>query len=103
MAEHDRLTALAGREGTSRAEYLRRRMFDQPLVSADAGGLSEMDRILLAGLTRSTGHLAGLMKLAMLKTPAIGPSTSVRAVLASHHRDLQGGSVEPFGALWSAL
>lgn len=89
MAEHDRLTASADREGATRAEYLRRRMFDPASNSGDPGALSEQDRILLAGLTRSMGHLAGLLKLASLKTPAIGPSVTVRAVLSTHHRDLQ--------------
>lgn len=89
MAEHDRLTGLADRDGATRAEYLRRRMFDPASHSGDPGVLSEPDRILLAGLTRSMGHLAGLMKLTTLKTPAIGPSASVRSVLATHHRDLQ--------------
>lgn len=89
MAEHDRLTALADREGATRAEFLRRRMDDPASRSSNSGALSESDRVLLAGLTRSMGHLAGLMKLTTLKTPAIGPSASVRAVLATHHRDLQ--------------
>lgn len=89
MAEHDRLSALADREGANRAEYLRRRMFDPASHSGDPGGLSEPDRILLAGLTRSMGHLAGLLKLASLKIPAIGPSVTVRSVLSTHNRDLQ--------------
>jgi hypothetical protein len=89
LAEHDRLTALADREGATRAEYLRRRMFDPASRPGDTGGLSETDRNLLAGLTRSMGHLAGLMKLATLKSPAIGPSVTVRAVLNAHHRELQ--------------
>ncbi|QYO76541.1 hypothetical protein [Devosia salina] len=89
MAEHDRLTGLADREGATRAEYLRRRMRDPASPPNESGGLSESDRVLLAGLTRSMGHVAGLMKLTMLKTPAIGPSASVRAILAAHHRDLQ--------------
>jgi hypothetical protein len=89
MAEHDRLTGLADREGATRAEYLRRRMFDPASHSYDPRALSESDRVLLAGLTRSMGHLAGLMKLTTLKTPAIGPSANVRAILAAHHRDLQ--------------
>jgi hypothetical protein len=89
LAEHDRLTALADREGATRAEYLRRRMFGPASRPGDTGGLSETDRTLLAGLTRSMGHLAGLMKLASLKTPAIGPTVSVRSVLNAYHRDLQ--------------
>ncbi len=89
MAEHDRLTVLADRECATRAEYLRRRMLDPASLPNEPGALSESDRVLLAGLTRSMGHLAGLMKLTTLKTPAIGSSLSVRAVLATHHHDLQ--------------
>lgn len=93
QAEHDRVSVLADREGATRAEYLRRRIFDPASRPDDTGGLSETDRILLAGLTRSMGHLAGLMKLATLKTPTIGPSATARSVLATHHlemQDLQG-------------
>ena len=89
MAEHDRLTVLADREGATRAEYMRRRMVEPATNSSNSAVFSETDRVLLAGLTRSMGHLAGLMKLATLKAPAIGPSVSVRAVLTTHHRDLQ--------------
>lgn len=89
MDEHDRLTVLADREGATRAEYLRRRFGAPASPPNESSALSESDRVQLAGLTRRMGHLAGLMKLATLKTPAIGPSVSVRAVLATHHRDLQ--------------
>lgn len=89
IAEHERLTALAYREGATRAEYLRRRLGDPASPPNESGALCESDRVLLAGLARSMGHLAGLMKLTTLRTPAIGPSVSVRAVLATHHRDLQ--------------
>lgn len=89
MSEHDRLTVLADREGATRAEYLRRRMVEPVSPTCHSGALPEQDRILLAGLTRSMGHLAGLVKLTTLKTPAVGPSASARSVLATHHRDLQ--------------
>jgi len=93
--EHRQLTERAEHEGASRADYMRRRMID-PLPEHGGGGsgdsakvLSEADRIVLAGATRSMGHLAGLMKLALLKTPVPGSSTSVRSILDEHHRSLQ--------------
>lgn len=92
-AEHARLTLLAERQGANRAEYLRRRIE----VQADALGtpagssysLSDADRILLSGATRSMGHLAGLMKMAVLKSPALGRSAQLKSILDTHHRDLQ--------------
>lgn len=88
-AEHARLTGLAAREGATRAEYLRRRMVDPASHHSAPGVLSETDRVLLAGLTRSMGHLAGLMKFAAVKTPGVGSSVSARSVLDAHHRELQ--------------
>ena len=93
--EYQQLTAQAEREGTSRADYLRRHMRDalsepgRTDSGDDARVLSEADRILLAGATRSMGHLAGLMKLAVLKTPISGSSASVRSILDEHHGSLQ--------------
>lgn len=92
--EYDRLTERAEREGATRAQYLRRRMADPVPAHAPADGtapsLSEADRAMLAAATRTMGHLAGLMKLAVMKTPKFGTS---RSVLEEHHRalhDLQG-------------
>lgn len=91
--EYGRLTRLSQREGTSRAACLRRRMSDSSTEHGPAGKdyrtLSESDRILLAGATRSMGHLAGLMKLAVLKLPGPGSSASVRSLLEEHSRSLQ--------------
>lgn len=93
--EYLNLTERAMQEGATRADYLRRCMRDAaPGVSRSpdirgAGILSENDRILLASVTRSMGHLAGLMKLAVLKTPVPGSAASVRSILEEHHRKLQ--------------
>lgn len=91
--EYDRLTERAEREGASRAEYLRRRMADPAASAGPEDGtarlLTEADRAMLAAATRSMGHLAGLMKLAVLKTPGLGASRSVHSILNEHHRDLQ--------------
>lgn len=92
-AEYRRLTLEAEREGTSRAELLRRRVA-MPTDRTDAAeplpGLGETDRILLANATRSMGHLAGLMKLAVLKSgPAFGRTSRLQSILDTHHDDLQ--------------
>ena len=97
MTEDDylNLTARATQEKTTCAAYLRRCMRDaDPAISraraSDATKiLSEHDRVLLANATRSMGHLAGLMKLASLKTPVPGSSGSFRSILDEHHRSLQ--------------
>lgn len=91
--EYRRLTLEAEREGTSRAELLRRRAA-MPADRTDTAellpGLGETDRILLANATRSMGHLAGLMKLAVLKSgPAVGRTSRLQSILDAHHHDLQ--------------
>ncbi|MEH2482273.1 hypothetical protein V1282_005630 [Nitrobacteraceae bacterium AZCC 2146] len=86
-AEYLNLTKGAEREAATRAEYLRRRLNEpsatEPVLSTADGScvFSEIDRIQLASLTRSMGHLAGLMKLAVLKGSAIGQSQTVQSVL----------------------
>jgi hypothetical protein len=94
-AEYQQLTARAELEGATRADYLRRCMRDAapaigrtPIIDG-AGILSEHERILLAGATRTMGQLAGLMKLAALKIPVPGSSGSIRSILEAHHRSLQ--------------
>lgn len=89
-AEYDRLSERAEREGATRAEYLRRRMADPAPADGTAPSLSEADRAMLAAATRTMGHLAGLMKLAVMKTPGFGTSRSVRSLLEEHHCELQG-------------
>lgn len=92
-AEYSGLTLLAEREGANRAEYLRRCIKTQagaPRSPADTShAFSDTDRILLSGATRSLGHLAGLMKMAVLKSPALGRSAKLQSILDTHHRDLQ--------------
>jgi hypothetical protein len=93
--EYLQLTERAMHEKATRADYLRRCMRDaDPAVgrahgSDGTGILSEQDRVLLAGATRTMGHLAGLIKLAALKSPAQGSPTSIRTLLEEHHRSLQ--------------
>lgn len=90
-AEYRRLTLEAEREGTTRAELLRRRAATPTDDSARVvPGLGEADRILLANATRSMGHLAGLMKLAVLKSgPAFGRTSRLQSILDAHHDELQ--------------
>lgn len=93
--EYLQLTEWAMQEKATRADYLRRCMRDaEPAIgharASDATKiLSEHDRVLLAGATRTMGHLAGLIKLAALKSPAPGSPTSIRTLLEEHHRSLQ--------------
>ena len=90
--EYRRLTLEAEREGTSRAELLRRRAAmpaDDIDTAKAAPGLGETDRILLANATRSMGHLAGLMKLAVLKTGPFGRPSRLQSILDAHHDELQ--------------
>jgi len=92
-ADYRRLTLAAAREGTSRAELLRRRAA-LPANRIDTSELtasfSETDRVLLANATRSMGHLAGLMKLAVLKSgPAFGRTSPLQSLLDAHHDELQ--------------
>jgi hypothetical protein len=91
--EYRRLTLEAEREGTTRAELLRRRAAmpaDRMDTAEPLPGLGETDRILLAGATRSMGHLAGLMKLALLKTGStFGRTSRLQSILDAHHDDLQ--------------
>jgi hypothetical protein len=93
QTEYSGLTLLAEREGANRAEYLRRRIetqADAPRSPADTShAFSDTDRILLSGATRSLGHLAGLMKMAVRKSPALGRSAQFHSILDTHHRDLQ--------------
>ncbi|HEY0919527.1 hypothetical protein [Devosia sp.] len=92
-ADHRRLTMLAEREGTNRAEYLRRRIAEPAGTSASRPytlpAFSEADRILLASATRSMGHLAGLLKVALLKTPAFGRTARLQSILDAHPDELQ--------------
>jgi hypothetical protein len=93
-AEYRQLTRQSQREGTTRADFLRRCMTESPHLHTPGASnghvrLSESDRILLAAATRSMGHLAGIMKLAVLKTPGLGHPDSVRSILEEHHRSLQ--------------
>ena len=91
-AEYNRLSALAQAAGVTRAEYLRRLLGGSHRVVDDAFGnrqFTEADRLLLSSLTRSTGPLAGLMKLAVLKTPGVGPGVTIRSWLETHRHELQ--------------
>jgi hypothetical protein len=91
-AEYNRLSALAQAAGVTRAEYLRRLLGGSHRVVDDAIGnqqFTEADRVLLSSLTRSMGHLAGLMKLAVLKTPGVGPGVTIRSWLEPHRHELQ--------------
>lgn len=91
-AEYHRLSALARAAGVTRAEYLRRLFGGSHLLVDDAIGnrqFTEADRVLLSSLTRSMGHLAGLMKLAVLKTPGVGPGVTIRSWLQAHREELQ--------------
>ncbi len=91
-AEYNRLSALARAARVTRAEYLRR-LFggSHRVVDDDAGSrqLTEADRVLLSSLTRSIGHLAGLMKLVVLKTPGVGHGVTIRSWLEAHRQELQ--------------
>lgn len=94
-AQHSLLTVQAAREGASCAEFLRRRM-SEPTSSSDIangggdrGGLTETDRILLARATRTMGHMAGLMKLAVVKLQNMRSTEPVRTVLDDHRQELQ--------------
>lgn len=90
-SQHARLKQLAALEVATPAEYLRRRIGEtaEAVGPADSSALSEGDRILLAGATRSMGHLAGLLKHAAFEYPAVGRSAEFRSILDTHHRDLQ--------------
>jgi hypothetical protein len=90
-SDYVRLSNLARRSGITRAEYLRR-LIEGDHDREEGGGsslLTETDRTLLAALTRSMGHLAGLMKLAMVKTPSVGSGLTIRSVLDAHRQELQ--------------
>lgn len=91
-AEYASLSLLAEREGANRAEYMRRRIGTEggaPRSPDDTSyALSDTDRILLSGATRSMGHLAGMMKMAVLKSPALGRSAQLQSIFDTHHRDL---------------
>jgi hypothetical protein len=91
-SQYARLKLLAALEVASPAEYLRRRI-GEPAGAVASGAasstISEGDRILLASATRTMGHLAGLLKHAAFKYPAVGRSAEFRSILDTHHRDLQ--------------
>lgn len=91
-AEYSRLSALASAEGTTRAEYLRRRIGQHVEASgghSEHGGLIETERMLLSNCHRSMGHLAGMMKYTTCKLPPLGMAGRVQAMLDEHHGELQ--------------
>lgn len=94
-ADYRAVSERASQVGITRADYLRRRIRDafDPTATVEAGGevvrLSEADRILLAGASRTMGHLAGLMKRAVFEMPASARGADTRGILEGHHADLQ--------------
>lgn len=91
-SEHVNLSAAARLAGVTRAAYLRRLLQENTGVRSDEtgnGGLLDADRMQLSALTRSMGHLAGLMKLAVMKTPAIGAELTIRTFLDQYRKELQ--------------
>lgn len=93
-AEYSRLTVLAAQDNTSRADLLRRSFNSaQQLIRHDTSvlglqGFPERDRFLLSDASRRIGHLAGLLKLAILKSPTLGPSRGFRSFLDEHRAEL---------------
>ncbi len=89
-AEYRLLTHLAELEQASRAEFLRRRIERPASPTPEAPQyLADTDRIVLANATRSMGHLAGLMKKAVLEGGKLGLVSRTQDLLDAHHRDLQ--------------
>ena len=90
-ADHDRLSKIIEREGGTMAEYLRRRI-GEPAAHDDnsvAKILSESDRLILAQCTRSMGHLAGIMKLAVIILPPYQRPSEIETTLAAHSNELK--------------
>jgi hemerythrin len=89
--DHDRLSKIIERDGGTMAEYLRRRI-GEPVAHDDnsvANMLSESDRLILAQCTRSMGHLAGIMKLAVTTLPPFMRPSEVEANLTTHSDELK--------------
>lgn len=94
-AEYSRLTLQAASENASRADLLRRSFnASRPSIQRKASspvphGLPDQDRLLLSDAARRIGHLAGLLKLAVLKSPKPDSSRGVRSFLSEHRTELQ--------------
>lgn len=92
-AEYDRLTSDADAAGISRAALLRTRLKTPSKVAttskSGSAHLSDTDRHLLSALTRSMGHMAGLMKIAAIDSPRHKRESALREAFTTHHRDLQ--------------
>lgn len=94
-AEYSRLTLQAAHENASRADLLRRSFnASQPSTQRKASspvphGFPEQDRLLLSDAARRIGHLAGLLKLAVLKSPKPDSFKGVRSFLGEHGSELQ--------------
>lgn len=94
-AEYSRLSLQAARENASRADLLRRGFVSsQQSIRLAASspvprGFPEHDRLLLSDAARRIGHLAGLLKLAILKSPAPASSRGVRSFLDEYRAELQ--------------
>lgn len=94
-AEYSRLALQAERENASRADVLRRSFVSYQHSSRHAAsspvsqGFPEQDRLLLSDAARRIGHLAGLLKLAVIKSPVPGSGRGVRSFLDEHRAELQ--------------
>ena len=89
---YEKLTRLAEEEGTGRAEYIRRRVFDRsfnPDLPDTGARLSEADRAMLAHCIRNLGFVAGIMKRAVFELPSRQRYDAIAAVLDTHHDELQ--------------
>jgi hypothetical protein len=90
-ADHDRLLKIIELDGGTMADYLRRRIAETAAHDDNsvANILSESDRLILAQCTRSMGHLAGIMKLAVTILPPYQRPSEIETTLAAHSNELK--------------
>lgn len=90
-AEHERLMDFAGRDGSSAQDYLRARIGEPAASSGNAGRdvLTDSDRVILAGCTRSLGHLTGMLKRAVFELPSFQRPSQIEDILTDHGDELK--------------
>lgn len=90
-AEHERLMDFAGRDGSSAQDYLRARIGEPAASSGNAGRdvLTDSDRVILAGCTRSLGHLTGMIKRAVFELPSFQRPSQIEDILTDHGDELK--------------
>jgi hypothetical protein len=90
-ADYERLSHIVSRDGGTMADYLRRRI-EEPLLNQGIDKrdiLSASDRQILAQCSRSMGHLAGLLKLAVNALPSTTRAEQVMQFVAAQRGELQ--------------